>query len=117
MGGGKECGVFGRTFLGSGYLLSALRQHLTGNGKHLFSRDGAGKEAHTFNRVIAFYFVGISQDQNRQRRHSGMQFRDKRGTSNACQVVPGNDQAEVVGEVGLFNQAKRFSGTGDPSDV
>ena len=46
-----------------------------------------------------------------------MQFRDKRGTSNTGQVVPGNDQTEVVGEVGLFNQAKRFSGAGDPSDV
>ena len=46
-----------------------------------------------------------------------MQFRDKCGTYNTGQVVPGNDQAEVVGKVGLFNQAKRLSGTGDPSDV
>lgn len=68
----------------------ALRQHLTGQGQHLFGYDWAGKEAHAFNRVIAVNFVGIAQDQDGQRWHSNMQFGYKRGTSDTCQVVSGD---------------------------
>lgn len=46
-----------------------------------------------------------------------MQFCDKRGSSDACKVVSRNDQAEVVGEVGLLNQAQRFSCACDAKDV
>jgi hypothetical protein len=101
----------------SGGFTLILREHLAGKSKHLFGHKGAGQEADAIRRIIAIDLVGITQDQNRERRHAGVQFGDEGRSANASEVVSGDNHSEAVSELGLLHQAEGFCRAGNTKHI
>ncbi len=58
--------------------------------------------------ILEMVGARIVQDEDLQQRQPGVKFRHKGWSANPGLGVPGNDEAEVSGKLGLFYQPQRF---------
>ena len=76
--------------------------------QHLVEAKGAGQIVDPAGRVIGFSLRGTAEDQNGNPGEAGVEFGDELGAADSGHVEAGDDEAEIAGEVRLFNQAKGF---------
>jgi len=90
---------------------------LAGEMQHLVEAKGAGQIVDPAGRVIGFSLRGTAEDQNGNPGEAGVEFGDELGAADSGHVEAGDDEAEIAGEVRLFNQAKGFRRIADALHV
>ena len=94
-----------------------MHEELTGEVEHFLEAEGAGEKADPGGFVVGRGFRGAAEDENGNLGEAGVEFGDKLGTANSGHLEAGDDEAEIAGKLGLFNQAKGFGSIADALHV